>query len=154
MPRESRRTYQIGNLSQEELNFILQQISDRLDELEGYTGTPTLKSSINMDSNRITTLGSATAGSDALRQDQADEDTTSLQAQITSHVGDTDNPHEVTHAQLSDKGTYDHVAIDTHIASVANPHGTTLEQARGAGGTFSGTVQWLDGSGQVIHEFK
>lgn len=123
--RESRSAYRISNLSADELNFILQLIADRFDELEGRRGTPMFKSNVNMDSNRITTLGSATTGSDALRQDQADEDTTSLQGQITSHVN-----------------------------NVSNPHTVTLEQARTAGGTFSGTVQFLDSDGAVIHEIK
>ncbi len=125
MPRENRRTYQVGNMNREEMNFILQQISDRLDELEGYRGTPTFKANIDMDSNRITTLGTGTADTDALRKDQADQEDTSLQGQITAHVND-----------------------------VSNPHSVTLDQARGAGETFSGTVQWLDTDGAVIHEFK
>lgn len=125
MPKESRNTYQVSDFSLESLNFILQLISDRLDELEGRRGTPAFKSDIDMGSNKITVLGAGTVDSDATRKDQVDEDTTSLQGQITSHVN-----------------------------NVSNPHSVTLNQARAAGGTFSGTVQWLDGSGNVIHEFK
>lgn len=154
MAKESRSTYQVNNLTIEELNFAFRLIADRLDELEGRRGTPAFKADVDMGSNKITTLGTGTSAADATRKDQVDADTTSLQGQITTHVGNTSNPHTVTHAQLSDKGTNTHVAIDSHIASTGNPHGTTLEQARSAGGTFSGTVQWLDGSGQVIHEFK
>lgn len=154
MPKESRSTYQVNSLTIEELNFAFRLIADRLDELEGRRGTPSFKADVDMGSNKITTLGTGISASDATRKDQLDEDTTSLQSQITSHVGNTSNPHITTHSQLSDKGINDHAAIDTHIASTTNPHSTTLEQARNSGGNFSGAVQWLGGEGSVIHKFE
>lgn len=125
MPKESRNTYQINALDLQELNFIFRLLADRFDELEGRRGTPSFKADVDMGSNRITTLGTGTLASDATRKDQTDADTTSLQGQITNHV-----------------------------TNILNPHSTTLEQARAAGSTISGTVQWLDPDGAVIHEFK
>lgn len=52
--------------------------------------------------------------------DQATQD--SRLTTLEQHPPRTDNPHQVTHAQLSDKGTNDHAAIDSHIANINNPH--------------------------------
>ena len=40
MVREARRSFRLNSLSLEELNFMLAQLGDRLDELEGRRGTP------------------------------------------------------------------------------------------------------------------
>ena len=40
---ESKRIYRIGALSISEINRVLAQIADRLDELEGFRGTPTIR---------------------------------------------------------------------------------------------------------------
>ena len=38
---ESRRFYRIQNLNINEVNWVLGQLSDRLDEMQGVRGTPT-----------------------------------------------------------------------------------------------------------------
>lgn len=62
---EARRSYRINNLTTQELNFVLQLLADRLDELEGRRGTPTFKGNVVMDGNRITDVGSPTDSTDA-----------------------------------------------------------------------------------------
>jgi hypothetical protein len=44
------------------------------------------------------------------------------QAALDEHVQDIGNPHETTHAQLSDRGTNTHAQIDRHLGSRENPH--------------------------------
>ena len=41
---------------------------------------------------------------------------------LADHIGDFTNPHQVTHSQLPDKGSYTHALIDGHINSTSNPH--------------------------------
>jgi hypothetical protein len=55
-------------------------------------------------------------------------DSKALATDLTAHTGDTSNPHSVTHAQLPDKGTNDHAAIDSHLANTSNPHSVTAAQ--------------------------
>jgi len=65
--------------------------------------------------------------------------------QIDSHIED-DTIHflknSISHLVLQDIGVYTHIEIDTHIDSSGNPHGTTLEQARTAGDTYAGDVDY------------
>ena len=66
MTREARRTLRISSLTVNDINFVLALLTDRLDELEGRRGTPTFKSNVNMDSNRITSVGDASNAADAI----------------------------------------------------------------------------------------
>ena len=45
---QSRGIYRLNNLDVIQLNFILEKIGSRLDEIEGYRGTPTLRSGANL----------------------------------------------------------------------------------------------------------
>lgn len=47
-----------------------------------------------------------------------------------------------SHTDLTSIGTNTHSQIDTHISSTSNPHTTTLEQARTAGSTLAGDVNF------------
>ena len=58
MVREARRSFRLNSLSLEELNFMLAQLGDRLDELEGRRGTPKFRSSVDMGLNRVTQMQS------------------------------------------------------------------------------------------------
>lgn len=43
-----------------QLNNLLAQITDRLDQIEGYRGTPAFESAIDMKGNDITNVGTIT----------------------------------------------------------------------------------------------
>jgi len=65
--------------------------------------------------------------------------------QIDSHIEDTTIhflKNSISHLVLQDIGVYTHLEIDSHIDSSVNPHGTTLEQARTAGDTYAGDVNY------------
>lgn len=66
MTREARRTFRVGSLSVDQINFALGLIADRLDELEGRRGTPQFKNNVDMGANRITSVGDAVEISDAI----------------------------------------------------------------------------------------
>lgn len=84
---EARRSYRINNLTTQELNFVLQLIADRLDELEGRRGTPTFKADVVMDGNRITDLGTPANATDAAIKGQVDDATASIAAAVTAQSG-------------------------------------------------------------------
>lgn len=66
MTKEARRTYRVTSNDVTQINFVLGLLADRIDELEGRRGTPTFKSDVNMDSNRVTSVGNATTSTDAI----------------------------------------------------------------------------------------
>jgi len=67
-----------------------------------------------------------------------------LHSNAGDHLTDTDNPHEVTHLQLPDRGTNDHAAIDVHIAD-EGIHGRYYEQDTTPSGAVAGSW-WYDPS--------
>jgi len=57
---ESKRIYRVSSLDLAEINRVLSQIADRLDELEGYRGQPTMRDRLAVvddDGNIIQSLG-------------------------------------------------------------------------------------------------
>lgn len=94
MTREARQSYTLSSNNIAELNFILAQISNRLDELEGRRGTPRFKSNVDMGSNRITSVGNATGDNDALPKVQ----TTNLIDESAQKF--ESDPQEITSAGL------------------------------------------------------
>ena len=48
------------------LNFLLQRMADRMDQIEGIRGTASVKSDLNMNLNRVTQVGPGTT-TDAAR---------------------------------------------------------------------------------------
>lgn len=72
MVREARRSFRLNSLSLEELNFMLGQLGDRLDELEGRRGTPKFKSNVDMGLNRVTQMRSGSVATDGATVVQID----------------------------------------------------------------------------------
>lgn len=56
-----RRIYRIVAPSVDEINFVLGQIADRLDQMEGFRGTPEFKSNVNFGGNEGTNAAEASA---------------------------------------------------------------------------------------------
>ncbi|MBK8455652.1 MAG: hypothetical protein IPL34_20440 [Thiofilum sp.] len=54
--------------------------------------------------------------------DELDDVVYAHKVQTDTHEVNMSNPHGVIHAQLADKGTNDHAAIDNHISLQNNPH--------------------------------
>lgn len=61
---EARRYYAINNLDINDINYIFNQLSDRLDQLEGYRGTPTFKSDVDFGGNKGVNAGNASSSTD------------------------------------------------------------------------------------------
>lgn len=74
--REARRTFRVGALTIEQVNFTLGLIADRMDELEGRRGTPQFKNDVNMGNNRMTRMAAAAGATDAVSKVQAEQDIT------------------------------------------------------------------------------
>ncbi|MDI6741616.1 MAG: hypothetical protein QMD11_02660, partial [Smithella sp.] len=72
MVREARRSFRLNSLSLEELNFMLAQLGDRLDELEGRRGTPKFRSNVDMGLNRVTQMQSGSLATDGATVVQVD----------------------------------------------------------------------------------
>ena len=78
MVREARRSFRLNSLSLEELNFMLAQLGDRLDELEGRRGTPKFRSNVDMGLNRVTQMQSGSLATDGATVVQVDNVEASL----------------------------------------------------------------------------
>ena len=78
MVREARRSFRLNSLSLEELNFMLAQLGDRLDELEGRRGTPKFRSNVDMGLNRVTQMQSGSSATDGATVVQVDDVEASL----------------------------------------------------------------------------
>lgn len=50
---DARRIYSINSNSEEEINGILSQLAERLDQMEGYRGTPTLQADLDMNGFKV-----------------------------------------------------------------------------------------------------
>jgi hypothetical protein len=59
-----RRVYRLACGTIDEMNFILSQIADRLDQMEGYRGQPEFKSDVNLGGNLAVNSGTASAAED------------------------------------------------------------------------------------------
>ena|SRR3990172_6577419 len=121
--RESRRLYSLTALDISQLNLIFNMLADRIDELEGRRGTPTFKSDIDMEGNKITDLATAVADSDGLRKDQLDTDIDTHEAATDPHIGyrleSADHNHQSTGAQA---GQLDHGLAMTAASMLDNDH--------------------------------
>lgn len=49
---EARYIYHLNRLDLNELNFILSQLADRLDQMEGYKGRPQFKNDVDFGGNK------------------------------------------------------------------------------------------------------
>ena len=74
----AKETYQINANTVQELTqtlqFILNRISDRIDQLEGNRGNPTFNANLDLQSNKITQLGEGTDESDGTTVSQIIDD--------------------------------------------------------------------------------
>ena len=87
MVRENRRSYRLAGLSVGELNFILEQVADRLDQLEGYRGTPSFLSAPDMGGNRVMNVGTPILASDAATNGDLNAVSSSLDVAVAAQSG-------------------------------------------------------------------
>lgn len=59
------KSKQIYRLSDAATQYVVQSLSDRLDKLEGWRGTPEFHSNVSLNSNTITELGQGSNTTDA-----------------------------------------------------------------------------------------
>jgi hypothetical protein len=59
-----RRIYRVSDASVDQINMVLSQMADRLDQMEGWRGTPLFKANMDMDGNIATNSGQAAAATD------------------------------------------------------------------------------------------
>ena len=61
-----RRIYQLHTNEPSEINLLLSQLAERLDQIEGYRGTPTFQAAPDLNEKKVTNIGAATVNTDAL----------------------------------------------------------------------------------------
>ena len=59
-----RRVYRISSGTIDEINFVFSQIADRLDQMEGYRGSPEFQSDVDLGGNVAVNSGVASAAED------------------------------------------------------------------------------------------
>ncbi len=107
------------------VNAALAQISDRLDEIEGYRGTPTFQRDISLRGNRITNVAASRDDDDAVKRTEI----MIVAQQITSHREDVD-PHVQYWTEPRGDARYSLVTdLAAHIDDSIDPHGSTLTQS-------------------------
>jgi len=107
---ESRKIYRIQALDINQINWQLAQLANRLDELEGWRGTPTFRSDLDIQSNKIRSMADATAQDVAVVLSQ-------LGTGVEDYAGDT-IVEEITFGQSSTAG------VSTDYSRVDHTHGT------------------------------
>jgi len=107
---ESRKIYRIQALDINQINWQLAQLANRLDELEGWRGTPTFRSDLDIQSNKIRSMADATAQDDAVALSQ-------LGAGVEDYAGDT-VVEETAFGQSSTAG------VSTDYSRADHTHGT------------------------------
>lgn len=58
----SKQVYRVSDI---QLQYILNSISDRLDKVEGWRGTPEFQADVDLNTNLLTNVGSGSAMTDA-----------------------------------------------------------------------------------------
>lgn len=70
---EVRRIYRVNSADLGELNRIFADMSDRLDQMEGFRDTPHFRATLNLGGNKATNAASATASTDVPIKGQLSE---------------------------------------------------------------------------------
>jgi hypothetical protein len=104
---EIKTHYNINNLDARDINFVLNQIANRLDALEGLRGTPRFYADINAGANKITNATEGDASGEVLTYPVIISDFTSAQ-------------HD--HENATGGGTLDHGTAMTAASLLDNDH--------------------------------
>lgn len=99
--KESRSSYFIADLNLTDLNFVLSQIADRLDELEGRRGTPSFNSDVDMNGNKVTDAAAATDTGDVVTKDQVTGLTTDSISEGSTNLYYTDTRAKTFHDAIA-----------------------------------------------------
>lgn len=129
--RENRRTYRITAASVQEINFVLAQIADRMDQVEGFRGTPSFKAAPNMGGNAVRNVGSPSVATDAAilgNVDYVDAELGSVQAGYLNKAG-------VAGGQVAYGGT----GSGDNLSLKSTTHSS------------KGWVGYIDATGTVLH---
>jgi len=156
--RESRRLYSLTALDINQLNFILNMIADRIDELEGRRGTPTFKSDIDMEGNKITDLAVAVADSDGLRKDQSRLESVDHSHQTTgAEAGQLDHGLAMVAASLLDDDHTGYILLIGRTGGQILQGGIAASEDLILDSTSHATKGWIgvkDPDGVLIHGWK
>lgn len=125
----SKQFYFLSQLNVNELNFLLQSISDRLDAIEGQRGKPEIFADLNMQSNLINQVASPIDLNDAA---------------ILETI--TDSINTALNSGLD--GTFGNVIVTTITATTAT---TTTLNVQDIIGT--GYIEVENGTGTILHSF-
>jgi hypothetical protein len=131
----SKQFYFLSQLNVNELNFLLQSISDRLDAIEGQRGNPEIFSNLNMQSNLINSVASPVDLNDAaILETITDSVTAALSTGLNATFGNvTITTLTAENATITDTATIDTLDV-TDI-------------------TISGFLELEDGTATIIHSF-
>lgn len=169
---EQRRGYRItqavdGNLRTVELNRILAQIADRFDQLEGYRGTPTIKSDMDMTDHNINEIADGVEDTDAPsygqivdqsdRIDQNENDIAAIKVRMTAqetHGGISVNGNTSNLATAAQDTWYQYPYFNTNNASSGmTPDHTNNHITVGTTGTYLALFS-ASFSGSVSTDFE
>lgn len=146
--KEARRSYRINTLSLQELNFILQQLGDRFDELEGRRGTPAFKSNVDLDGNRITDSGAPVDSTDVAIKGSVDTLETSVNTSISTINS------SITALVAAQTGSLNKAGISGgQVAYGGTGAGESLILFSTTNST-KGWVGYADSNGTVLHGWK
>jgi hypothetical protein len=98
---EIKTHYNINNLDSREINFVLNQIANRLDALEGLRGTPRFYADINAGANKIVNAVAGSEDSEVLTFPSTIDDFTNANHDHENTVGGGQLDHGLTLTSVS-----------------------------------------------------
>lgn len=137
--KESRSSYLISDLNLTDLNFVLSQIADRLDELEGRRGTPSFNSDVDMNGNKVTDAAAATNASDVVTKSQLSGLTTDSISEGATNLYYTDTRAKAFHDAIAGNHALLTQGVDGGDATAS----TVSVASADAGGAYTAAEQAL-----------
>jgi hypothetical protein len=142
-----RRVYRVTSISVDEINQVLNQMADRLDQMEGFRGTPAFKAPVDMGGNRATNAGAATETTDLTQFGQmAGEVSTQVSAAVAA-ILTFNKPVGTIHCSVVSANPHTYLGYGTWVAFGAgrvmvgiNPSDTDFDTVQETGGAKTTSI--------------
>lgn len=141
-----RRVYRISSGTIDEMNFVFSQIADRLDQMEGYRGSPEFKADVNLGGNVAVNSGTASDAEDLTPLGQVSDEAASWLA-FNKPVGTihitTESANPATYLGYGTWAAYGTGRVLIGIDPATPAYDTVGETGTWAIGTEATTIKYI-----------